>query len=88
MGSKSYKNYEKNEDNMRKTRSQKAMKLKNKAISSAERKMLKENIEETEVWNPSDHQVTLYIHLYYYLFQCFRNSVNISELMKRNFSVE
>ena len=44
MASESYKNDEKNEDNVRKIGLQKAMKLKNKAIRMQKVKMLEEKL--------------------------------------------
>ena len=80
----------KNETDAKKARLERAKMLKKKALRVQKTKKIKEEtlkkVEETEEWNPSDHEVKNNNILFITNSVCFRNSLNSSSKMKSSCS--
>ena len=74
----------------KKARLERAKMLKKKALRMQKTKKIKEEtlkkVEETEEWNPSDHEVKNNNILFITNSVCFRNSLNSSSKMKSSCS--
>ena len=74
----------------KKARLERAKMLKKKALRMQKIKKIKEEtlkkVEETEEWNPSDHEVKNNNILFITNSVCFRNSLNSSSKMKSSCS--
>ena len=86
MGAKNETDTKKN----KKARLERAKMLKKKALRMQKTKKIKEEtlkkVEETEEWNPSDHEVKNNNILFITNSVCFRNSLNSSSKMKSSCS--
>ena len=80
----------KNETDIKKTGLERTKMLKKKALRMQKTKKIKEEtlkkVEETEEWNPSDHEVKNNNILFITNSLCFRNSLNSSSKMKSSCS--
>ena len=80
----------KNETDIKKTGLERTKMLKKKALRMQKTKKIKEEtlkkVEETEEWNPSDHEVKNNNILFITNSVCFRNSLNSSSKMKSSCS--